>query len=42
MRKLQWYETWKIDENIEDEILEGINKLIKQNKEYKEKNKNNN
>ena len=40
MKKLQWYETWKIDENIEDEILEGINKLIKQNKEYNEKNKN--
>ena len=40
MKKLHWYETWKIDEDIEDDILNSINKLTKEYKEYKEKNNN--
>ena len=38
MKKLHWYETFKIDENIEDDILSTINKITKDYKNFKEKN----
>jgi len=38
MKKLQWFETYKIDENIEDDILSTINKLIEEHKKAKKQN----
>jgi hypothetical protein len=32
INKLHWFETFKIDANIKDEILEDINKIIKRTK----------
>ena len=40
MEKLQWFETFKVDENIQDDILSTINKLTEEfKKSKKEKNK---
>ena len=39
MEKLNWYETYKIDSDIESDILEGINKITQEYREYKKNNK---
>ena len=35
MEKLQWFETFKVDENIQDDILSTINKLTEEFKKSK-------
>jgi hypothetical protein len=38
MEKLQWFETFKVDENIEDDILSTMNKLTEEFKKAKKQN----
>ena len=38
MEKLQWHETFKIDENLDNDINNIVGELIKDYRNYKEKN----
>ena len=38
MEKLQWHETFKIDENLDNDINDIVGELIKDYRNYKEKN----
>lgn len=38
MEKLHWFETFKVDENIEDDILSTMNKLTEDYKKAKKQN----
>jgi len=38
MEKLQWYETFKIDENLDNDINDIVGELVKDYRNYKEKN----
>lgn len=37
--KLYWYETYKIDQDIESDILNGIDTILKEYKQYKQNKK---
>ena len=38
-RKIYWYETYKIDQDIESDILNGIDTILKEYKQYKQNKK---
>jgi len=38
MEKLQWHEAFKIDENLDNDINDIVGELIKDYRNYKEKN----
>lgn len=38
MKKLQWYETFKIDDNLDNDINDIVGELIKDYRDYKQKN----